>query len=89
LRGPAAIDRQWRRGRARLCETHSSPRGSLLGARRTGRLETLTAEFRASGGTVVAVARQLAVDLWRWQPGQFMPQQFGLEQLTTIAHAID
>lgn len=43
-------------------------------------------QMRASGGTfnsrrrkraIVAVARQLAVDIWKWQTGQVTPQQLG------------
>ena len=31
----------------------------------------------ANGGWLLALARQLAVDLWRWQTGKITPEQLG------------
>jgi transposase len=43
-------------------------------------------ESHPSTSLRTAVARQLAVDLWRWQTGQCSPQQLGLEPPTTMTH---
>jgi hypothetical protein len=43
----------------------------------------LNAKAKASAAArkkaIVAVARQLAVDLWRWQTGRATPEQLGWE----------
>ena len=46
------------------------------------RLAILARGAQATGGArkkaIVAVARQLAVDLWRWQSGQCSAEKLGL-----------
>ena len=47
------------------------------------RLAILAKGAQATGGArkkaIVAVARQLAVDLWRWQTGQCSAEKLGLQ----------
>jgi transposase len=54
------------------------------------RLAILARGAQATGGArkkaIVAVARQLAVDLWRWQSGQCSAEKLGLARLSP--HAI-
>jgi transposase len=58
------------------------------------RLAVLAKGARATGAArkkaIVAVARQLAVDLWRWQTGQCSAEQLGLEPASTpMTHTND